>query len=784
MSSWTRSPGRLLECPSGCIPNAHPKGFSCFVLFGRDTLSDPERSDLGHKHYDPWMGARPILLYRLGNPFVDVNYVGTVMLKCKKSEFVLRGELAHHVVVEYEEFNTDVTPLFLASHSGNFTLVRKLLNVGADVNQRVFRGYPTTAAVREGHLKILEVLISCGASQLACEEALLEASYLGLARPAEMLMESDMIRSRAAVHALVSASCRGFVDVASALLKCGVDANATDRLLLQSSKPFLHANVNCSALVAAIVSRQINVVKILLQAGVRTDIKVNLGAWSWDTNTGEDFRVGAGLAEPYSVTWCAVEYFEASGAILTMLLQHLSPNNPHLGRTLIHHAILCNNAKAVDILLSCGADIEAQTNTTSKIDSQLRPIHLAARLGSSQILQHLIKAGCNVNSVTGEHGDTPLMICTRYKSEKCLKILAAAGADFSVVNSSTGESASSIAESSKWNLGFQQAVLDVIRDGVVIKSTNEVVFCPLMFVTRANDTEALKKLIETEGVNLDRQDENGFSAAMVAAKIGHLEAFKLLLNAGADMKLRNKHGETALKLSEVNHNRIEFEKLMLKESLEMTIKSPRCHFDSLHQAVEMGDFDYVRVLITNEGYDVNSIDDDGYTPLMLAAKGGHAKLCELLICLGAKLEVENHKHETAFSLGKDKNDVVQVIKDKMAKELVLKGARVKKHTRCGKGSPHRRVLRMVEAIGVLRWGKWMNKRNAVCKGADVGPSDVFRWNRRRRFDTDEPGLFHVVTTKNKEVHFVCEGGVEMAELWVRGIKLVTREAIFGKNRLF
>lgn len=36
----------------------------------------------------------------------------------------------------------------------------------------------------------------------------------------------------------------------------------------------------------------------------------------------------------------------------------------------------------------------------------------------------------------------------------------------------------------------------------------------------------------------------------------------------------------------------------------------------------------------------------------------------------------------------------------------------------------------------------------------------------------------MVTAKNKALHFVCDGGVEMAELWVRGIKLVTREAIF------
>jgi hypothetical protein len=36
-----------------------------------------------------------------------------------------------------------------------------------------------------------------------------------------------------------------------------------------------------------------------------------------------------------------------------------------------------------------------------------------------------------------------------------------------------------------------------------------------------------------------------------------------------------------------------------------------------------------------------------------------------------------------------------------------------------------------------------------------------------------------VTAAGKEVHFVCQGGEEAAELWVRGIRAQTR-AVFGK----
>lgn len=73
--------------------------------------------------------------------------------------------------------------------------------------------------MREGHHEILEILLKAGASQPACEEALLEASCHGRARLAELLMSSDLIRPHVAVHALVTACCRGFVDFVDTLIK-------------------------------------------------------------------------------------------------------------------------------------------------------------------------------------------------------------------------------------------------------------------------------------------------------------------------------------------------------------------------------------------------------------------------------------------------------------------------------------------------------------------------------------------------------------------------------------
>lgn len=173
---------------------------------------------------------------------------------------------------------------------------------------------------------------------------------------------------------------------------------------------------------------------------------------------------------------------------------------------------------------------------------------------------------------------------------------------------------------------------------------------------------------------------------------------------------------------------------------------------------------------------------------MLAARRCHGEMCKLLIQHGAKCDIQNERNETPLSLARKEgiieNDAERVILDELARKLVLFGAYLKKHTKCGKGSLHRKLLVMDGERGILKWGR-SNKRNVICKDAKVGGSTRFRRNRRDMFDVDvdnEEGLFYVVTTRNKEVHFVCEeGGVEMAEMWVRGIRLVTREAIFGNT---
>ncbi|KAL2900929.1 Ankyrin-3, partial [Bienertia sinuspersici] len=511
---------------------------------------------------------------------------------------------------------------------------------------------------------------------------------------------------------------------------------------------------------------------------VRTDIEVKLGAWSWDTDSGEEFRVGAGLADPYPLIWCAVEYFEITGTILRALLKKHSPNTPHRGRTLLHHAILCANSVAVNVLLDCGADIECPIKTASNNISC--PLHMAVRLGLPTVLRSLLEAGCDINSRTSL-GDTALMIAAKNKREECLRILATAGADFSLINN-VGFSVSTIASKNKWSLGFQEEVLQVIKAGKVPQSSNLSRFSPLLFTTQAGDTEALKMVIAQAEIDVNQVDDNGFTAVLLAALKGHVECFRLLVYAKADVRRCTKSGETIITLSELSHTRDLIEKVLLEYALEMDNQNGE-GFYALHCAARRGNLQVVQ-LLTSKGYDVNAPDGDWYTPLMLAAREGHASICKLLIGKGARCDVKNSRGETALSLArknsKKENEAECIILDELARKLVCRGGFVQKHTKRGKGSPHGKMIKMVEATGTLTWGA-SRKRNVICREVEVGPSECFRKNRRGKSDVNEAGVFRIVTTKNKEVHFVCEGGCDVAKLWVRGIKLLTEQVVSGSN---
>lgn len=704
----------------------------------------------------------------LADKAVDINYQGTVNLRLRQLDFVQHEESADELKIDYVLFKTDVTPLFAASHSGHVGIVKRLLAAGTDVNERLFRGYALTAAAREGHTEVLSILLKSGAYQPACEEAFLEACLAGQAKTADLLMKWELARPEVLTSALIHASSRGFLDIVELLEKGGVDVNSSHRVLLRSLKPSLHSNLECTPLIAAIISRQTTVVKYLLRAGARTNCKARLGAWSWDSSSEEVLRVGAGMAEPFDATWCAIEYWESTGSILRMLLEHVNVNSELQGRSLLCHSVLCNNDEATQLLLRRGANIEFCICTED--GAEFRPIHLASKRGLLSVLRVLISHGCDLNART-EKGETSLMLCALQGQQECFCELVNSGADFAACTKA-GKSVMDIAKQIGQDAFLYKTVCDTILSGKKLCSSDLLIFSPLHFAAHHGNAKVVRQLIKRKEVDLDQQDKSGLSAAMIAAQEGHIEAFKELIFSGSNISM------AAMKLAEESGYKQQCEKVVCDAIIAGVFKGG--NFKEIHFAAKNGNCELLSHLLKH-GHSVNSLDNEGSTPLMVCVREGHTDACKLLLSEGADCYISNRAGETAMSLARlngSKKMVEEVILDHIARRVVLAGAQLSKHTKQGKGAPHMKSVKLLKS-GVLSWGG-SKKRNVVCKEASLGASQAFQENRKyRHVGNAEFYTFRVLTVNGREVHFDAAASFS-AELWTRGINLVAKEALASK----
>eukprot|EP00262_Sarcandra_glabra_P003946 TRINITY_DN14850_c0_g1_i1.p1 TRINITY_DN14850_c0_g1~~TRINITY_DN14850_c0_g1_i1.p1 ORF type:complete len:312 (+),score=53.81 TRINITY_DN14850_c0_g1_i1:125-937(+) len=266
---------------------------------------------------------------------------------------------------------------------------------------------------------------------------------------------------------------------------------------------------------------------------------------------------------------------------------------------------------------------------------------------------------------------------------------------------------------------------------------------------------------------------------MVAAKAGHGEAFRLLVMAGADINVKDHNGQTVvsfLQLQTSTGDRDWLEQILLDAVLAYILADDST-FRALHFASRKGNLSAL-VQLLKMGFPVNSLNEDGYSPLMLAAREGHADACKLLLFQGgADCRLANERGETALSLARKSNGckvAEGVLLDHLARSHVLAGEELWKHTREGRGPPHVKMVRMLKS-GLLTWGK-STRRNVVCKEAATEPGVSFLKNRRKDAEDGARAVFRVVTATGREVHFEagCAAGLE---LWVHGINLIAKEAL-------
>ena len=157
----------------------------------------------------------------------------------------------------------------------------------------------------------------------------------------------------------------------------------------------------------------------------------------------------------------------------------------------------------------------------------------------------------------------------------------------------------------------------------------------------------LKGLIAA-GTDINKQDNDGRTALMIAAAYGHVQCLKELLVAGAEIKKENIVGQTALIIA-AGQGYAE----CLKELIDVGCEVNQQDEDgntALMNVVRLGNFDCVQEMLRAD-VDVNVTDEDGNTPLMMmAANFSNVTLVNLLLNKGAEVNLKNNDGKTALYL--------------------------------------------------------------------------------------------------------------------------------------
>ena len=145
------------------------------------------------------------------------------------------------------------------------------------------------------------------------------------------------------------------------------------------------------------------------------------------------------------------------------------------------------------------------------------------------------------------------------------------------------------------------------------------------------------------GADVNAADDKGYTAVMKTAYSGHDKCAAILIRAGADVNATDGKGFTAL-MGSVCSGQGQCAAILIRAEADVNVSTITCgrtalHFASNEKCVER---------LIEAGADVNGVDNDGRSPLMLAASSDHRNIANLLIETGADVNAVDHKGYTAL----------------------------------------------------------------------------------------------------------------------------------------
>ena len=326
------------------------------------------------------------------------------------------------------------------------------------------------------------------------------------------------------------------------------------------------------------------------------------------------------------------------------------------GQTQLSRAAKCGHMDVVQLLLSRNG-----VNPAAKDTSGFTPLMHAAYGGHEQVMNLLLRrSDVNVNS-EDDCQRTALHHALWQKHEAVAKLLInASGVD---INSKSKSGCTPL-----W-MAAENGMTEIVKlllkmNNIDVNVRGEFGETPLNVASDRGHAAVVALLLQADGILINTTCDFGRSPLHRAASRGHEKVVTMLLDTGAlDVNSADKLGSTPFSSAIAGHNTAVAQLLLYcKAQYDLKDKEGKT---PLAIASAFGSIAGVSLLLRRNDIDLNSMDNEGRTPLFRALNNGHEDVLKLLLEAGARPivagmdELERPKWVTEAK----RNRMLQMIED-------------------------------------------------------------------------------------------------------------------------
>lgn len=285
------------------------------------------------------------------------------------------------------------------------------------------------------------------------------------------------------------------------------------------------------------------------------------------------------------VSLAAIFDWDDAIRLLFKLSHEHNEKTQDIGLTPLHFAAMSGAGKAVDALLSLGADINATDN------SGKTPLFCAVQGGQSSVAMKLINAKADVTLATS--GDSAKETALHY---------AAINGDIDIARA-------------------------LLQNGANINALTDEGRSPLYCAVEEDQKEMVQFLITQKNVDVEGKGPRGWNSVLVASNQGFKESLEMVLTAGANVNVCNEEHDSAVHLAAEN-GRLDILKILIGENYHIFFPKfvRQCCRNTASWRFHADPYSFL-----DHGAEVNELNKSKKTPLYAAIVAGELETAKVLV---------------------------------------------------------------------------------------------------------------------------------------------------------